>query len=191
MFSSFVILFLFVKDKSRTKGGDIKDAIYVTMEILSNWGHASWVGLTEVEFFDLHDTKLYVSPHDVDIRTTDTPGDLGQLVNRNLAVSGGSTGVRFGLVFWCIFSAHDRAAVQVWGGEEEQNLPLSFIWAQWEEPEGKVQVRAPRIPALWVFLGRGSKEEPSHPLLSSLQFTPGAAKCGDPRGVMEVIAIIL
>ncbi|XP_034526111.1 protein KIAA0556 homolog isoform X4 [Ailuropoda melanoleuca] len=73
------------EDKSRTKGGDIKDAIYVTMEILSNWGHASWVGLTEVEFFDLHDTKLYVSPHDVDIRTTDTPGDLGQLVNRNLA----------------------------------------------------------------------------------------------------------
>ncbi|XP_004397321.1 PREDICTED: uncharacterized protein KIAA0556 homolog [Odobenus rosmarus divergens] len=71
--------------KSRTKGGDIKDAIYVTLEILSNWGHASWVGLTEVEFFDLHNTKLYVSPHDVDIRTTDTPGDLGHLVNRNLA----------------------------------------------------------------------------------------------------------
>lgn len=99
MFSSFVILFLFVKDKSRTKGGDIKDAVYVTMEILSNWGHASWVGLTEVEFFDLHNTKLYVSPHDVDIRTMDTPGDLGHLVNRNLAVSGGSTGVRLGLVF--------------------------------------------------------------------------------------------
>uniref|UniRef100_A0A452S005 Katanin interacting protein n=1 Tax=Ursus americanus TaxID=9643 RepID=A0A452S005_URSAM len=73
------------EDKSRTKGGDIKDAVYVTMEILSNWGHASWVGLTEVEFFDLHNTKLYVSPHDVDIRTMDTPGDLGHLVNRNLA----------------------------------------------------------------------------------------------------------
>ncbi|XP_073744201.1 katanin-interacting protein isoform X4 [Callorhinus ursinus] len=71
--------------KLRTKGGDIKDAIYVTLEILSNWGHASQVGLTEVEFFDLHNTKLYVSPHDVDIRTTDTPGDLGHLVNRNLA----------------------------------------------------------------------------------------------------------
>ncbi|XP_027965645.1 protein KIAA0556 homolog isoform X4 [Eumetopias jubatus] len=71
--------------KSRTKGGDIKDAVYVTLEILSNWGHASRVGLTEVEFFDLHNTKLYVSPHDVNIRTTDTPGDLGHLVNRNLA----------------------------------------------------------------------------------------------------------
>nr|XP_025866845.1 protein KIAA0556 homolog isoform X1 [Vulpes vulpes] len=73
------------EDKSRTKGGDIKDAVYVTMEILSNWGHTSSVGLTEVEFFDLHNTKLYVSPHDVDIRNTDTPGDLGNLVNRNLA----------------------------------------------------------------------------------------------------------
>ncbi|XP_035922111.2 katanin-interacting protein isoform X1 [Halichoerus grypus] len=71
--------------KSRTEGGDIKDAVYVTLEILSNWGHASWVGLTEVEFFDLRNTKLYVSPHDVDIQTTDTPGDLGHLVNRNLA----------------------------------------------------------------------------------------------------------
>ncbi|XP_029802522.1 protein KIAA0556 homolog isoform X1 [Suricata suricatta] len=72
------------EDKPRTRGGEIKDAIYVTMEILSNWGHTSWVGLTEVEFFDQNDTKLYVSPHDVDIRNTDTPGDLGHLVNRNL-----------------------------------------------------------------------------------------------------------
>ncbi|VFV42972.1 uncharacterized protein LYPA_23C000470 [Lynx pardinus] len=55
------------------------------MEILSNWGHTSWVGLMEVEFFDRNNTKLYVSPHDVDIRNTDTPGDLGHLVNRNLA----------------------------------------------------------------------------------------------------------
>ncbi|XP_059548446.1 katanin-interacting protein isoform X3 [Myotis daubentonii] len=64
---------------------EMKDAIYVTMEILSNWGNLSWVGLTEVEFFDLDNTKLYVSPHDVDIRNADMPGDLGQLVNRNLA----------------------------------------------------------------------------------------------------------
>ncbi|KAK2097761.1 hypothetical protein P7K49_023212 [Saguinus oedipus] len=69
---------------------EIKDAIYVTMEILSNWGNSWWVGLTEVEFFDLNDTKLYVSPHDVDIRNTATPGELGRLVNRNLAVSRGA-----------------------------------------------------------------------------------------------------
>ncbi|EPY79533.1 hypothetical protein CB1_000916014 [Camelus ferus] len=74
------------EDESRTKEEEIKDAIYVTMEILSNWGSASWVGLTEVEFFDLNHTKLYVSPHDVDIRNADTHGDLGHLVNRNLAL---------------------------------------------------------------------------------------------------------
>ncbi|XP_057605961.1 katanin-interacting protein isoform X2 [Hippopotamus amphibius kiboko] len=73
------------EDKSGPKAEEIKDAIYVTMEILSNWGNTSWVGLTEVEFFDLNNTKLYVSPHDVDIRNTDTPGDLGHLVNRNSA----------------------------------------------------------------------------------------------------------
>ena len=89
LFSSCGITFLLVKDKSGPKAEEIKDAIYVTMEILSNWGSASWVGLTEVEFFDLNNTKLYVSPHDVDIRNTDMPGDLGHLVNRNLAVSGG------------------------------------------------------------------------------------------------------
>ncbi|XP_077841776.1 katanin-interacting protein isoform X5 [Macaca mulatta] len=73
------------EDKQRTRADEIKDAIYVTMEILSNWGNSWWVGLTEVEFFDLNDTKLYVSPHDVDIRNTATPGELGRLVNRNLA----------------------------------------------------------------------------------------------------------
>lgn len=84
-------MFLSFKDKLGVKAEEMKDAIYVTMEILSNWGNLSWVGLTEVEFFDLDNTKLYVSPHDVDIRNADTPGDLGQLVNRNLAVSGGGT----------------------------------------------------------------------------------------------------
>uniref|UniRef100_H0XE98 Katanin interacting protein n=2 Tax=Otolemur garnettii TaxID=30611 RepID=H0XE98_OTOGA len=74
-----------LEDKQTVKAEEIKDAVYVTMEILSNWGNPLWVGLTEVEFFDLNDTKLYVSPHDVDIRNTDTPGHLGCLVNRNLA----------------------------------------------------------------------------------------------------------
>nr|KAF6272068.1 hypothetical protein mMyoMyo1_007271 [Myotis myotis] len=73
------------EDKLWVNAEEMKDAIYVTMEILSNWGNLSWVGLTEVEFFDLDNTKLYVSPHDVDIRNADMPGDLGQLVNRNLA----------------------------------------------------------------------------------------------------------
>uniref|UniRef100_A0A8D0HK51 Katanin interacting protein n=1 Tax=Sphenodon punctatus TaxID=8508 RepID=A0A8D0HK51_SPHPU len=61
----------------------VQDAIYVTMEILSNWGNAVSVGLTEVEFFDLDNVKLFVSAHDVDIRNADFPGDLRHLVNRN------------------------------------------------------------------------------------------------------------
>uniref|UniRef100_A0A8C3WPP8 Katanin interacting protein n=1 Tax=Catagonus wagneri TaxID=51154 RepID=A0A8C3WPP8_9CETA len=73
------------EDKSGPKAEEIQDAVYVTMEILSNWGNAAWVGLTEVEFFDLNHAKLYVSPHDVDIRSADSPGDPGHLVNRNLA----------------------------------------------------------------------------------------------------------
>ncbi|XP_049977576.1 katanin-interacting protein isoform X4 [Alexandromys fortis] len=72
------------EEKWRARADEIEDAIYVTMEILSNWGNASWVGLTEVQFFDLNDTKLYVSPHDVDIRNTVLPGKLGCLVNRDL-----------------------------------------------------------------------------------------------------------
>lgn len=72
------------EEKWRARIDEIEDAIYVTMEILSNWGNASWVGLTEVQFFDLNDIKLYVSPHDVDIRNTVLPGKLGCLVNRDL-----------------------------------------------------------------------------------------------------------
>ncbi|KAL1787305.1 KIAA0556-like isoform X2 [Sigmodon hispidus] len=73
-----------LEEKWRARVDEIEDAIYVTMEILSNWGNASWVGLTEVQFFDLNDIKLYVSPHDVDIRNAVLPGELGCLVNRDL-----------------------------------------------------------------------------------------------------------
>ncbi|KFZ60556.1 Uncharacterized protein KIAA0556, partial [Antrostomus carolinensis] len=63
---------------------EVCDAIYVTMELLSNWGDPVNVGLSEVEFFDLYNKKIFVSPHDVDIRNTDSPGDLCCLVNKNL-----------------------------------------------------------------------------------------------------------
>lgn len=74
--------------------GDMGDAVCVTMEILSTWGSVSRVGLTEVEFFDVSNTKLYVSPHDVAVRSSGSPGELGSLVNRNLAVSGRHRGRR-------------------------------------------------------------------------------------------------
>ncbi|XP_056392117.1 katanin-interacting protein isoform X2 [Hyla sarda] len=58
-----------------------KDAIYITVEILSNWGNPYSVGLTEIQFFNLKNQEIYVSPHDVDIRNADSPGDLHCLVN--------------------------------------------------------------------------------------------------------------
>ncbi|XP_053350725.1 katanin-interacting protein [Clarias gariepinus] len=57
------------------------EALYVTMEILSNWGDMGRVGLTEVQFFCKRNRKLHVSPHDLDIRNVHQPGNLGALVN--------------------------------------------------------------------------------------------------------------
>ncbi|NWI73031.1 K0556 protein, partial [Dryoscopus gambensis] len=67
-----------------TTSVEVHDAIYVTMELLSNWGNPANVGLSQVEFFDLHNERIFVSPHDVDIRNADNPGDLCCLVNKNL-----------------------------------------------------------------------------------------------------------
>ncbi|NXL50108.1 K0556 protein, partial [Podilymbus podiceps] len=67
-----------------TTSMEVRDAIYVTMELLSNWGNPVNVGLSEVEFFDLYNEKIFVSPHDVDIRNADNPGDLCCLVNKNV-----------------------------------------------------------------------------------------------------------
>uniref|UniRef100_A0A673IUA4 Si:dkey-161j23.5 n=1 Tax=Sinocyclocheilus rhinocerous TaxID=307959 RepID=A0A673IUA4_9TELE len=66
----------------------VTPTLYVTMEILSNWGHPGQVGLTEVQFFCPQNRKLYVSPHDLDIRNTDQPGNLAALVNGKTKVSG-------------------------------------------------------------------------------------------------------
>ncbi|RMC17812.1 hypothetical protein DUI87_05479 [Hirundo rustica rustica] len=67
-----------------TASMEVHDAIYVTMELLSNWGNPANVGLSQVEFFDLHNQRIFVSPHDVDIRNADNAGDLCCLVNKNL-----------------------------------------------------------------------------------------------------------
>lgn len=64
-----------------TTNVEIHNAIYVTVELLSNWGNPVNIGLREVEFFDLYNKKIFVSPHDVDIRNADYPGDLCCLVN--------------------------------------------------------------------------------------------------------------
>ncbi|KAM9261335.1 LOW QUALITY PROTEIN: katanin-interacting protein [Cariama cristata] len=67
-----------------TTNMEVRDAIYVTMELLSNWGNPVNVGLSKVEFFDLYDEKIV--SHDVDIRNAE-PGDLCCLVNKNLNIT--------------------------------------------------------------------------------------------------------
>uniref|UniRef100_A0A3P8S539 Katanin interacting protein n=1 Tax=Amphiprion percula TaxID=161767 RepID=A0A3P8S539_AMPPE len=69
------------KQLRRQSSAEVTPALYVTMEILSNWGNSLQVGLTELQFFCLRNKKLYVSPHDLDIRNADYPGNLGALVN--------------------------------------------------------------------------------------------------------------
>ncbi|XP_048465715.1 protein KATNIP homolog [Rhincodon typus] len=70
------------QQSNRTSGSTLmKDIIYVTLEILSNWGNVDKVGLTEVQFFDLKHQKIFVSPHDVDVRNAHSPGNLNRLVN--------------------------------------------------------------------------------------------------------------
>ncbi|XP_028264447.1 protein KIAA0556 isoform X2 [Parambassis ranga] len=69
------------KQPRRQSSPEVTQALYVTMEILSNWGNALQAGLTELQFFCLKNKKLYVSPHDIDIRNVDYPGNLGILVN--------------------------------------------------------------------------------------------------------------
>lgn len=179
---TFGTMFLSFKDKLGVNAEEMKDAIYVTMEILSNWGNLSWVGLTEVEFFDLDNTKLYVSPHDVDIRNADTPGALGQLVNRNLAVSGGGTAARLGLALGCIFSARDVSSLKVGCEQGTTQSPLLLIWATWEGAVAKVggSILSPKLfPGLcsaglsWE-RGRGA----SLALFSSLQFKIVTTKQG-------------
>ncbi|XP_051927947.1 katanin-interacting protein isoform X2 [Hippocampus zosterae] len=63
------------------RSSEVPPAVYVTMELLSNWGHGLLVGLTELQFFGPGNKKLYVSPHDLDIRNADYPGNLPVLVN--------------------------------------------------------------------------------------------------------------
>ncbi|XP_069547538.1 katanin-interacting protein isoform X1 [Brachyistius frenatus] len=69
------------KQLRQHSSAEVTPALYVTMEILSNWGNALQVGLTELQFFCPRNKKLYVSPHDLDIRNADYPGNLGALVN--------------------------------------------------------------------------------------------------------------
>ncbi|XP_062999166.1 katanin-interacting protein [Elgaria multicarinata webbii] len=100
---------------------EVRDAIYITLEILSNWGSATRVGLTEVEFLDLRYGKVFVSPHDVDIRHADSPGELSCLVNRSLNVS------RDHLPWTCLFQPPVQLYFVVRNPSLSDNFGLSQI----------------------------------------------------------------
>ncbi|XP_023572507.1 protein KIAA0556 homolog isoform X2 [Octodon degus] len=113
------------------RAGETRDTVCVALEILSNWGNPSRVGLTEVEFFDLNNTKLYVSPHDVDVQNTVTPGELGCLVNRNPASKKEPS------VWTCPFHTplHLSFVVRSAGQLHDFGLATVKIWNYWTADE--------------------------------------------------------
>ncbi|XP_063082778.1 katanin-interacting protein isoform X5 [Cavia porcellus] len=128
------------KDKWRLSTGETKDAVFVTMEIMSNWGNPSWVGLTEVEFFDLNYTKLYVSPHDVDVQNTTEPGELGFLVNRNAASKKESS------VWTCHFHPPLHLSFVIHNVDQLHDFGLAMIkvWNYWTT-DGDLDIGAKNV----------------------------------------------
>ncbi|KAI4871459.1 hypothetical protein NFI96_021321 [Prochilodus magdalenae] len=100
---------------------EVMSTLYVTMEILSNWGNPGRVGLTEVQFFCRRNRRLYVSPHDLDIRNTDQPGNLSALVN-------GKTKTTKERNMWaCIFHAPVQLYFVVRNAERSPDFSISRI----------------------------------------------------------------
>ncbi|XP_072535348.1 katanin-interacting protein isoform X2 [Salminus brasiliensis] len=100
---------------------EVTSTLYVTMEILSNWGHPGRVGLTEVQFFCRRNRRLYVSPHDLDIRNADQPGNLAALVN-------GKTKTTKERNMWmCTFHAPVQLYVVVRNAERSPDFSISRI----------------------------------------------------------------
>uniref|UniRef100_A0A8C0WQ66 KATNIP domain-containing protein n=1 Tax=Castor canadensis TaxID=51338 RepID=A0A8C0WQ66_CASCN len=160
------------EDKWSMRTEEVKDAICVTMEILSNWGNASWVGLTEVEFFDLSHTKLYVSPHDVDVWNTMSPGELGCLVNRSLSS-------KEDLSLWtCPFHPPLKLFFIIRNTRQLQDFGLAKIkvWNYWTT-DGDLAIGAKNVKFYvnkrLVFdgmLDKGDEEAPTgHTILADLQ----------------------
>ncbi|XP_049336022.1 katanin-interacting protein isoform X2 [Astyanax mexicanus] len=105
----------------RAAVSEVTSTLYVTMEILSNWGNPGRVGLTEVQFFCRRNRRLYVSPHDLDIRNTDQPGNLAALVN-------GKTKTTKERNMWaCTFHAPVQLYVVVRNAERSPDFSISRI----------------------------------------------------------------
>ena len=62
--------------------GPETDRLEVTLEIKSNWGHPSLVGLTELQFFDQSGGLVPVKPSDVSVYGAGTSAkNVGVLFN--------------------------------------------------------------------------------------------------------------
>eukprot|EP00118_Oscarella_pearsei_P020109 m.216669 g.216669 ORF g.216669 m.216669 type:complete len:1550 (+) comp39873_c0_seq26:136-4785(+) len=63
---------------------DEPDVIEVHLELLSNWGHSSLIGLTEVQLFDSDGRRMWLGKNRVQLQGMSeglSPGNLGTLVN--------------------------------------------------------------------------------------------------------------
>jgi hypothetical protein len=67
---------------------DDTEILEVHTEVISNWGHPSRVGVTEIQFFDMENKRLEVDPNDVNIYgADDVKGDIANILNGKFKVS--------------------------------------------------------------------------------------------------------
>jgi len=73
-----ILEFLYVQVTRQSQS----NSLTVTLKILSNWGHPSRVGLTEVQFFDQTKNRFDVNPDDIRVKgARNVKGDLAVLCN--------------------------------------------------------------------------------------------------------------
>ncbi|XP_030841044.1 protein KIAA0556 [Strongylocentrotus purpuratus] len=76
------------KSASSSKSSSLETSssdLEVIIEINSNWGHPSRVGVTEVQFFDLEGQRLTLQPSGLDVRNaSESKGELANIVNARM-----------------------------------------------------------------------------------------------------------
>eukprot|EP00057_Strongylocentrotus_purpuratus_P022591 XP_011677065.1 PREDICTED: uncharacterized protein KIAA0556 [Strongylocentrotus purpuratus] len=76
------------KSASSSKSSSLETSssdLEVIIEINSNWGHPSRVGVTEVQFFDLEGQRLTLQPSSLDVRNaSESKGELANIVNARM-----------------------------------------------------------------------------------------------------------
>ena len=84
------LLFSSLQSASSSKSSSLETSssdLEVIIEINSNWGHPSRVGVTEVQFFDLEGQRLTLQPSSLDVRNaSESKGELANIVNARMKV---------------------------------------------------------------------------------------------------------